>query len=164
MKISRSPALELDWGKRALSQAELNNVALCFASIPPSSDEMKIEPFNYYVGGLTFLGINDINWQCENNAFGNFWHCFVSAAKVYGKWDKKSSVLDYMKSHFSGSTIEDTSLEECCELGGKLENNDLKPNEITLKEVGMMKILCDAHFLDYFRKARPNLDEEEKGA
>ena len=56
-----------------------------------------------------------------------------------------------MKKHFADSSVEESFFEEYCDLGLRFESKTIKPNEITLKEVGTMKILCDMYLLDYFR-------------
>jgi hypothetical protein len=71
--VERSPRLKVDWGtNRVLTESDLNLVAQCFAALPKSGETEKHKPYNYYIGGLTFLSLNDIHWQCESTIFGNF--------------------------------------------------------------------------------------------
>ena len=138
--LKRSPSLEFDWGGRAISDNDLANAAMCFAFFPKQGDQNAMEPFNAYIGGLTFLGINDLNWQCEIEAFDNFWKCFKSAAHIYGGYSKDHNIFDYMLSLFPEKTSDNSDLEKYCDLGRKLENSELKRTDITLENAVYMKL------------------------
>jgi hypothetical protein len=47
------------------------------------------------IGGLTFLSLNDIHWQCESTVFGNFMECLKAMMEEAGDWKpvcKKNSL------------------------------------------------------------------------
>ena len=67
MAIDGVPSLKVDWGgNRVLGQEDLDRVGACFVAIPGPDDRERNKPYNFYIGGLTFLSLNDVHWQCEN--------------------------------------------------------------------------------------------------
>jgi AbiV family abortive infection protein len=71
--IERNPVLKIDWGaNRVLTEQDLNIVSQCFAVLPRPEETDKQEPYGYYLSGINFLSLNDVHWQCESIAFGNF--------------------------------------------------------------------------------------------
>ena len=71
--VERSPSLKIDWGEnRVLTEEDLERVASCFVALPGPDRRDQHLAYNYYIGGLTFLSLNDIHWQCEVQAIGNF--------------------------------------------------------------------------------------------
>lgn len=152
VRLDRSPVLKLNWGNKVLTEKDLANTSLCFAAIP-TSNGYEMEPFNYYIGGLTFLGINDIHWQCEANAFINFYKSLKSAMKLYGEYQSETDFLACFKGYFRDmtSSVAD-DIQELYELGEALANGAQQDKTITLEEVGKIKIFSDAYFLQTFRK------------
>jgi len=67
--LERSPSLKIDWGEnRALSQDDLARTAMAFAALPGPKRRDAHGAYNYYIGGITFLSLNDVHWQCEIEA------------------------------------------------------------------------------------------------
>lgn len=156
MRVERSPMLKLGDSTRPLGETELENTILCFASIPTPSKGAKIDPFNYYIGGLTFMGINDIHWQCESNAYVNFYKALKTGMKVYEDCKKDEVFSQCLERWFSElSTDIKSDIEECFELGEQLEGRQNPSKTITLEEVGKIKIFCDFYFLKTFRRLQP---------
>ena len=76
--VERSPSLKIDWGEnRVLTEEDLERVASCFVALPGPDRRDQHLAYNYYIGGLTFLSLNDIHWQCEVQAIGNFIEFFA---------------------------------------------------------------------------------------
>jgi hypothetical protein len=66
LAVERSPSLKINWGEnRVLTEQDLRQVALCFVALPGPGRRDQHAAYNYYIGGLTFLSLNDIHWQCE---------------------------------------------------------------------------------------------------
>ena len=60
--IERSPSLKIDWGEnRALTEQDLERVASCFVALPGPDRRDQHAAYNHYIGGLTFLSLNDIH-------------------------------------------------------------------------------------------------------
>lgn len=95
--VERSPALKVDWGaNRVLTEEDLRRVALCMAALPGPHQRDQHKAYNYYVGGLTFLSLNDIHWQCESTVFGNFLECLKAMMEEEGDWKPDTSFRDAM--------------------------------------------------------------------
>jgi hypothetical protein len=85
--VERSPSLKIDWGaNRVLTDEDLNRVAVCMTALPAPHERDQHRAYNYYIGGLTFLSLNDIHWQCEVNVFGNFFECLKAMMEDAGDW------------------------------------------------------------------------------
>lgn len=148
--VERSPALQIDWGKRALTAADLNNTAMCFAKLPKFGDREKHKPFDYYVGGLTFLSLNDVHWQCEQNVFGNF---SIRSKLGYNSTDtgRKRTNSDKASTGFLMKYCQSSTRDKYFSLGDQLSAGKEAEPKITLSEAAMMKLLCDAFYLKTFR-------------
>lgn len=149
--VERSPALQIDWGKRALTAADLNNTAMCFAKLPKFGDREKHKPFDYYVGGLTFLSLNDVHWQCEQNVFGNFFHSLKAGLQQYGYWEKEDQFRQGFDRFLDEILPEFDERDKYFSLGDQLSAGKEAEPKITLSEAAMMKLLCDAFYLKTFR-------------
>ena len=76
VRVARSPSLRVDWGQnRVLTEEDLARTSAAFLALPSANDTQAHGPYNFYIGGLTFLSLNDLHWQCESTVFGNFFEC-----------------------------------------------------------------------------------------
>jgi hypothetical protein len=146
--IERKPALKVDWGdNRVLSEADISRVAACFATLPGPDKRDKHAAYNYYIGGITFLSINDVHWQCEVQAYGNFHESLKAMMKDSGDW-KGNTPFDvtfgkFLDESFPGFDEREQLLDIC----RRFETKNLEGIVITLKEVSFIKLFCDAYFL-----------------
>lgn len=145
--IKRTPSLSVDWGNRALDDDDIARIALSFACIP-GADSPKTKIFDYYYGGLTFMGINDINFQCEDTAFANFYLALKEAAVQFGKVGA-NDISSHLSDVFGNKLTEE--LENALKLGEEKVNNTGKKENYDLGKVAIMKILCDSYLLKQFR-------------
>ena len=146
--VERSPALKIDWGpNRVLTEEDLHRVALCMAALPGPHKRDQHKAYNYYIGGLTFLSLNDIHWQCESTVFGNFLECLKAMMEEEGDWKPDSSfkeaVLRFLDDMFPGMD----ERERFAELCARFEAKNLDGVVVTLKDATFMKLFCDAYFL-----------------
>ena len=87
VRVERSPSLKIDWGEnRVLTEQDLAQVAACFAAFPGPGKRDKPGALDLYIGGLTFLALNDIHWQCEVQSFGNFFESLRAMMEQHGDW------------------------------------------------------------------------------
>jgi hypothetical protein len=56
----------------ALNDTNIQSLIQCLSSLPGPDEQDRAPAYHFYLGGLTFLSINDIHWRCEAHAFGNF--------------------------------------------------------------------------------------------
>jgi AbiV family abortive infection protein len=70
----------------AITAGHMKNLLSCFTCLPQPDDGERGRALTNYLGGLTFLSLNCIQWRCEAQAFGNFLASFklliVEAAYV----------------------------------------------------------------------------------
>lgn len=160
--VERSPKLELDWKRDALVEQDLRNASLCFSMLPGKDARDKHEPFNYYLTALGFLSKNDIHLQFEANAFEQFYKSLKSGMRIYGDWDgiiPFSKTFDIFLSTISRSKEE---RNKYLKLGKQFEKTPPDTSGITLSEVGIMKLICDAYFIRTFQHlAKERIAQEQ---
>jgi len=160
--VERSPKLELDWKRDALVEQDLRNASLCFSMLPRKDERDKHEPFNYYLTGLGFLSKNDIHLQFEANAFDQFYKSLNSGMRIYGDWD---GIMPFSKSFDTFLSTISRNKEErnkYLRLSKQFEKTPPDTSGITLEEVGIMKLICDAYFMRTFQRlAKERIAQEQ---
>lgn len=151
--LKRSPSLKIDWGENRILKAEdLNRISLCFAALPEPHEQQKHAPFNYYIGGLTFLSLNDVHWQCESTIFGNFFECLRAMMAEVGDWKEEESFTpicaDYLRKIF---VLNDEDLNKFIKIIHAYESKSTKDILVNLQDTSFAKLFCDSYFLDRFR-------------
>lgn len=157
--VERSPILKLDWKHTALSERELQETALCFGMLSRNQNE-KGQDFIYgnYIQGLSFLSKNDIHTQFESNAYECFYRCLKYAMQYYKDWDGQVVFPERLEQFLSSLKIGNDEINKHTKIGEKFEIFPPEPKGITLSEVGVIKIICDA----YLKKKFIQLDNEER--
>lgn len=153
--LQRSPSLKVDWGEnRVLTAEDLSRTASCFAALPGPNQPEQHGPFNYYIGGLTFLSLNDVHWQCESTVFGNFFECLRAMMAEVGDWktgDHFEPVLEeYLRKLIHA---EDEDFDKFIGMARAFEAGTPEIVTVTLKEASFAKLFCDAYFMSTFRPA-----------
>lgn len=145
-----SPKLKIDWKKGALSENELKQTMVCFSQIYKIKTEDNVNPTNYYFGGLVFMGLNNLNFRSEDQSFTNFYLCFKYSLSYYKIWDGKNRYLKVFTESLMKIGFEQEDVNKFYKMGEGMLNKKYIGNKITLEEVGMMKIACDAFFINKF--------------
>jgi AbiV family abortive infection protein len=158
--LERSPSLKIDWGEnRALTEQDMYRVMACFAALPGPHRRDEHGAYNYYIGGLTFLSLNDIHWQCEPEALGNFISSLQAMMKDAGDVNEEvgfeAAFLAFLDDLFPGMDERDRYAEIC----RQFVTGQLGQAKITLKEVSFIKLLCDTYFL---RTIQPRAFEKHR--
>ncbi|KQY97178.1 hypothetical protein ASD45_20955 [Pseudolabrys sp. Root1462] len=148
VRIERRPSLKIDWGEnRVLTIEDLARTAAVFAALPARDKQGKQTGLDYYVGGVTFLSLNDVHWQCEVQAFGNFFECLRHMMAQQGDW-REGKPFEGAFVRFIGELFpEFDETARYVELCRAFDANDATNAKITLKEVSFIKLFCDAYFL-----------------
>lgn len=154
--IQRSPSLKIDWGNRAIDETDIRNIAIAFSCIPGNPDSPYIRIYDYYYRGLTFLGINDVNFQCEDNAFANFYLALKEATRLYGKI-ADADMRKHLSEVFGRDITED--MKNICVLGEEILNKTGRRENYDLEKVGFIKILCDTYLIKQFYQQKRHEDE-----
>lgn len=151
--LERKPSLKVDWGEnRALTAVELDHLATVFSCMPRPGEKEKHEPYNFYIGGLVFLSLNDVHWQCESTILGNF----LSSTRAMMRYLKAlpegmlfSDALDaFLTEQFP--EIDDDKLRVLT-LCRAFEQDRLSQETVNLKDATFGKLFCDAYFLNRIR-------------
>ena len=146
--VERTPALKVDWGtNRVLTGEDLHRVAACMAALPGPHERDRHTAYNHYIGGLTFLALNDIHWQCEQTVFGNFFECLKAMMEEAGDWKPGTSFRAPFLSYLDDMFPRMEEAQQMADLCARFEAKNLDGVVITLKEATMMKLFCDAYFL-----------------
>lgn len=163
--VERSPALKVDWGaNRVLTAEDLDRVAACFTALPGPHERDQHAAFNYYIGGLTFLSLNDIHWQCESTVFGNFFECLKALMAEHGDWKEGTSFRDAMLGFLDDMFPKMDERDQFADLCGRFESKNTEGAVVTLKEATFMKLFCDAYFMRQLKKRNARLAGRTKKA
>lgn len=149
INIKRSPSLKIDWGgNRVLTSEDLAQVSKCLIALPGPGDAQKHLPYNYYIGGTTFLSLNDVHWQCESSIFGNFLECLRHLMEETGEWNRDAPFLEALSRFIDDYVPEaDEDKERLIRIAKALEVNEMDGVTVTLKDASFMKLFCDIYIL-----------------
>jgi len=147
IEIKRNPSLRVDWGgNRVLSEEDMIRTVLCFVSFPPPFEREKHKPYDYYTAGLTFLSINDVHWQCEVQAFGNFFESLRAMMEKFGDLQPGQPYLAALDKAIREMIPALNGEEKFPDILSAFDKKDPSGVIVTLSEVAMMKILCDTYY------------------
>jgi hypothetical protein len=152
VRITRSPALRLDWKGGALSEQHLRNSAIVLGMLPGANEKEKHRPFDHYLTALGFLSKTDVHIQFEMNAFEQFYRALSLAMRLYGDWPEKELFDVTFRRLATDFKMEEAEVNR---LIGFFKGFDVAPptaTGITLSEVGEIKVLCDAYLLRTFNR------------
>jgi hypothetical protein len=100
--------------------------------------------------------LNDVHWQCEVQAFGNFFECLRAMMQEKGDWKQNTpfdpSLVRFLSELFPQMDERDRFAEIC----RRFEAKESEGLAITLKEAAFMKLSCDAYFLTKIRNKAIN--------
>ena len=147
--LTRNPSLKIDWGEnRVLTSEDLALVSRCLISLPGPDKVEKHAPYNYYIGGITFLSLNDVHWQCEASIFGNFLECLRSLMKEFGEWNGHTEFIDVFR-QFLNEHIPKTDEDKMrlLMIAKAMEGKDMDGVNVTLRDASFIKLLCDTYIL-----------------
>jgi AbiV family abortive infection protein len=155
LTIERQPSLKPDWGaNRVLTTQELDNVISTFVCMPGPGEVERHAPYGFYFGGLVFLSINDVHWQCETNILGNFLSSLRAQMQALGAISTENSFSQEMGAYLAEAFPElDEDRDRVLALCRAFEQEALVREQVTLKDATFSKLFCDAYFL---HRVRPN--------
>lgn len=153
LELKRNPSLKIDWGaNRVLTTEDLALVSQCLIALPGPGNVERHAPYNYYIGGLTFLSLNDVHWQCEINIFGNFLQCLRNLMKESGEWDGKVEFIEAFAKFLNERIPEaDEDNRRLLKIASAIEGKNTEGVEATLKDASFMKLFCDGYILTKIR-------------
>jgi hypothetical protein len=149
----RNPRLKLDWGKgRVLNDEELSNCAIAFMYIARLRDARWIA-LGHYIRGLALLAKSDLFLQFEPNMLDEFYLALQLSLKANGDWNGTDEFGEIAEKVLVPLFVSNPGISPVLELGAAVHLGNAN-TPVTLSEVGMMKIFCDAYL---FRKAEEQL-------
>jgi AbiV family abortive infection protein len=162
LRLERKPSLVIDWGaNRVLTEQDLGRVAAIFASLTPREPDGKQGALDYYIGGLTFLALNDVHWQCEGQSFGNFFESLRHMMARNGDWIEGQPFVPSFLKFIDELFPTFDQKERYASLIKAFEEKKLDGVTVTLKEVSFIKFFCDAY---YMRRLPPPAGASETDA
>jgi len=167
--LERNPRLKIDWGRNlVLTEQDLRLTTMCFAALPKPGEIKSLAAYDYYISGINFLSLNDIHWQCELQAYGNFHESLKAMMTSVGDWGRESpfdAALTNLLHRFL-PTMPAEQYSRYITLARRFEANTAHEGEITLSDVGGIKILCDTYFSDVVGPAilKARISEADRAA
>jgi AbiV family abortive infection protein len=143
--LDRSPALQIDWGHRALTEDVLADVEGCLDGMPSAQERQLHAPLDHYVTGLGYLARTDVIMQFESSAFVAFCNAAKAAAVLYLGADSDDPLIKRLEPFLAQQPDEEIGVRE---LLMALEERSSMPRAITLDDVGALKPAVDALLLN----------------
>jgi hypothetical protein len=145
-----------------LTEQELGVLSQCFVSLPRPEKRDQHKPYNYYVGGLTFIALNDVHWQCEKQAFGNFFASLKAMMEECGELpadEPFTSLFQRLLKELFPAMEEDPLFIAILDAYDK---NDLSSLTVLVGDVALMKLFCDSYFLNRIVPRATQIRRSEK--
>jgi hypothetical protein len=167
LTLEYQPSLKPDWGEnRALTPQDIEKTIAAFVCLPGPGEAERHVPYNHYLGGLTFLSLNDVHWQCEVSILGNFLSSHRAMMEAIGELPAGEVFSDVMTAFLANFLPEEEEDRvRMLELCRAFEQDRLAREQVTLKDAVFAKLFCDAYFMQRVRpyelerlKARQNTD------
>lgn len=161
--LERQPSLKPDWGEnRVLTTQDLDNAISTFVCLPGPGESERHVPYNFYLGGLTFLSLNDVHWQCEATILGNFLSSHRAMMQALGELPEGKTFSDAMGDFLSVSFPDlDEDRVRIIALCVAFEEERLQQEQVVLKDATFGKLFCDAYFL---HRVRPHELEKRRSS
>jgi hypothetical protein len=126
---------------------DLCRVAAIFASLTPREQAGKQGSLDHYIGGLTFLALNDVHWQCELQSFGNFFESLRHMMAKHADWSEGQTFVPSFLKFIDELFPNFDEKERYAALIKAFDEKKLDGVIVTLKEVSFIKLFCDAYYI-----------------
>ena len=158
--LQRSPALAIDWRQEALTSRQLELTAMAFVYF---AREQKVPTiFAHYLSGLTFMAKIDIDFILTTNAFMSFWSCLEEAFISHESGCSADQFEERFRARAHEFGVDKDFVLSLLELSKKAKEANESLKDITLKEVAMMKVLCDVYLIRMIRASAQSLIDSEQ--
>ena len=140
-----TPALNLVWGKRVLTDHELETTSRIYAHLQRLSQQ-NWAPYQAYLHGLALIGKSDILARFEPAILHSFYMAFAGLLKECGDWDGSSPFLEAALKSLAifddRAAVIERELPRVVELAQTATQESPSP-DVTLRDGIVMKICCD---------------------
>src|ERR1700730_16260846 len=143
------PSFNIFIHKQPLTDVHMQHLTLCLVALPGPNDQERAPPYTYYLGGLTFIALNSIQWRCEGQAFGNFLES-LRLLMVEAKYINDGESIDVAASRFLKEKYPDLDPPEheaFLQLIRRFDRREGTP-VVKLADVYLIKLLCETIFRD----------------
>jgi AbiV family abortive infection protein len=159
VRAKRDPPLRLDFGqrRRVLDERMLRNVLLCTAILVRLHGQRERDVCERYLEGMAHIAKSDIQMSFEPQGVLSFYLCIRTAMAAYGDWDESGPFPPELRRFVQDAlpTFETADLEKLIAVGEAMTDGQGIPHPLTMNDVGLMKILCDAYLIRTFRRIEP---------
>ncbi len=132
--------------RSVLTPVHIQSVMLCLASLPPPNDHRRGRAYTYYLGGLSFIAINSIQWRCEGQAFGNFLESF-KLLMTEALYRLPSEEVEKAIGRFLSEKFPDLAPEHHTTFTQLVRDFEQRTNPVVkIDDVYLMKLLCETIF------------------
>jgi AbiV family abortive infection protein len=141
------PSFHVFHRRAELTDGHMHQLAMCLTALPDPSDPHRGQAYVHYLGGLTFISLNCIQWRCETQAYGNFLQS-MKLLIVEAVYASSSETADAAIGRFLAEKYPDLDPKEHAafiELITDFEQGT-KPVKVTMADVFLMKCLCETIF------------------
>jgi AbiV family abortive infection protein len=138
------------FNKRAeLTDGHMHHLSTCLVALPDPADPHKGQAYTHYLGGLTFISLNCIQWRCEALAYGNFLQS-MKLLIVQAEYATKSETADAAIGRFLTEKYPGLNSSDHAAFLNLIKDFEqhAKPVKVTLADVFLMKCLCETIFRD----------------
>jgi AbiV family abortive infection protein len=167
LKLERSPILKIGWGSNlVLDEEALRQAMTCMIVVMHFVGSESWPAIEFYLGGLTFTSLNEIHWQCELQAYGNFHQSLKAMMKTYGGW-KPEEPFDEAFSRLltqGAPGMPAVQYEHYRAIARAYEADAPETVGVNLTDVGFIKVLCDIYFCGVVAPAVLSQMEAESSA
>ena len=129
------------------TEQHVQSLLLCLTSLPHPQDQSRAQAYVSYLGGLTFISLNCIQWRCEAEAFGNFLAAFkllmVEASYILPSKSAETAIGRFLDEKYPGL---DDQAKFLAVIGKYAEQG--RPQNVKFDDVYLMKLLCETIFRD----------------
>ena len=140
---------KIEWGSRlVLDHAILRQTMYQMSVVLKLFGTATWQMVDFYLGGLTFLSLNEVHWPCEIQSYGNFHSCIRLAMQAYGGWDGSEPfddafirLLEELAPEMPAEQVE--RFRSICKA---YEANAPETANVAVNECAFAKVICDSYF------------------
>jgi hypothetical protein len=141
------PSFHIFNRRAELTEVHIDNLSMCVLALPDPGDPDRGQAYVHYLGGLTFISLNCIQWRCEAQAYGQFFQS-MKLLVAEAAYAAPSETADAAIGRFLSDRYPALDPPEHAAFIELMQNFEQRSAEvkITLADVFLMKCLCETIF------------------
>ena len=150
VRLDRAGA-KINWGEKlVLTESALQRTMYQMSVVLRLFGTPNWQAVEFYLGGLTFLSLNEIHWPCEIQAPTEILHsCLKVVMRAYGVWDGVEPFADAAFARLVeelAPQMAPEQLERFRTIARAYEADAPEAANVTVSEVVFGKVICDSYF------------------